>query len=97
TGFLWRMWDFTMIVLAVGHGFNGLRQILYEYVTRPGRRVLTSTLIWMAAISLTGIGSYAIFMFQKDEAYVAKHPLKIQPTVNADPGVAPKAVPERSA
>ena len=97
TGFLWRMWDFTMIVLAVGHGFNGLRQILYEYIARPSRRVLASTLIWMAAIALTGIGSYAIFMFQADEPYIAEHPLKTQSTLEDDPGAPPKAEPEPSA
>jgi succinate dehydrogenase / fumarate reductase membrane anchor subunit len=78
-GALWRMWDFAMITLAVGHGFNGLRQILYEYITRPGMRVLAGTLIWTATIVLTGIGSYAIFMFEKDEAYIKEHPLKVQP------------------
>jgi succinate dehydrogenase / fumarate reductase membrane anchor subunit len=40
TGVLWRLWDLTMINLAVLHGFNGIRQVLDEYVTRPSRRVL---------------------------------------------------------
>ena len=39
TGVIWRLWDLTMINLAVLHGFNGLRQVLDEYVIRPGRRV----------------------------------------------------------
>ncbi len=50
-GVIWRLWDLTMINLAVLHGFNGLRQILDEYVIRPGRRVLTHTLIWSARSS----------------------------------------------
>lgn len=70
TGVIWRLWDLTMINLAVIHGFNGLRQILDEYVTRPGRRVVVHTLIWSAAIFLIGIGSYAILLFQKDEKYL---------------------------
>ncbi|MGP0064827.1 MAG: succinate dehydrogenase hydrophobic membrane anchor subunit [Isosphaeraceae bacterium] len=70
TGVLWRLWDLTMINLAVLHGFNGLRQILDEYVTRPNRRVLLRTLIWTGAIFLMTIGSYAILMFEKDQAYI---------------------------
>ena len=73
-GPLWRMWDLSMIVLAVGHGFNGLRQILFEYIARPGRRVLVSTLIWCATVGLLGVGSYAIIMFKTDRPYMAtKH------------------------
>jgi succinate dehydrogenase hydrophobic anchor subunit len=96
TGALWRLWDFAMITLALGHGFNGLRQVLYEYITRPGRRVLASTLIWAATITLTGIGSYAIFMFKPDEAYVREHPAKNHAPVTSDPGSPPKAVPSPS-
>ena len=97
TGALWRMWDFAMIVLALGHGFNGLRQVLYEYIARPAKRVMATTLIWLAMIFLTGIGSYAIFMFQPDRPYIAEHPLKNQPPGRANPGSPPKAVPEPSA
>ena len=45
-GVFWRLWDLTMINLAVLHGFNGLRQVLDEYVIRRNRRVLVHTLIW---------------------------------------------------
>ncbi len=38
TGVIWRLWDLTMINLAVLHGFNGLRQVLYEYVAQASRR-----------------------------------------------------------
>ena len=70
TGVIWRLWDLTMINLAMIHGFNGLRQVLDEYVTRRNRRVLAHTLIWSAAIFLMGIGTYAILMFQKDQDYI---------------------------
>ena len=69
-GVLWRLWDLTMVNLAVLHGSNGLRQVLDEYVIRPGRRVLTHTLIWSGAIVLMVLGTYAILMFQKDQAYI---------------------------
>ena len=70
TGVIWRLWDLTMINLAVLHGWNGLRQILDEYIIRPSRRVIAHTLIWTCAIALIGIGSYAILMFQKDDKYI---------------------------
>jgi succinate dehydrogenase / fumarate reductase membrane anchor subunit len=70
TGVVWRLWDLTMINLAMLHGFNGLRQVLDEYVVRRGRRVLTHTLIWSAAVFLMGIGTYAILMFEKDQDYI---------------------------
>lgn len=70
TGVIWRLWDLTMINLAVLHGCNGLRQVLDEYVVRRNRRVLAHTLIWSAAIFLMGIGTYAILLFQKDQDYI---------------------------
>jgi succinate dehydrogenase / fumarate reductase membrane anchor subunit len=70
TGVIWRLWDLTMINLAVLHGFNGLREILFEYVLRPGRRVVMSTILWGVAIGLIGLGTYAILLFQKDQEYI---------------------------
>lgn len=70
TGVIWRLWDLTMINLAVLHGFNGLRQILDEYVVRPGRRVIVHTVIWTATIFLIGVGTYAILQFQPNKAYI---------------------------
>lgn len=70
SGVWWRLWDLTMINLAVLHGFNGLRQILDEYVIRRGRRKLVHTLLWCSMIFLMMIGSYAILMFEKDQAYL---------------------------
>src|SRR5688572_9468533 len=69
TGVIWRLWDLTMINLAVLHGFNGLRQVLYEYITRPSRRVFAATVIWGLAIGLIGLGTYAILLFEEDKAY----------------------------
>jgi len=70
TGVFWRLWDLTMINLAVLHGFNGIRQVLDEYVTGPGRRVFAHTLIWSGAILLIGIGTYAILLFKQDDEYI---------------------------
>jgi succinate dehydrogenase / fumarate reductase membrane anchor subunit len=71
-GAIWRLWDLALISLAVIHGANGLRQVLDEYIARPGRKVLSHTLIWTSAAALIGIGTYAIVMFQADEDYLRR-------------------------
>ncbi len=73
------LWDLAMVVLAVIHGLNGLRQVLDEYIVRPGRRVAVHTLIWIVATVLVGMGSYAILMFEKDQEYIKAHPRKDSP------------------
>ena len=83
TGFIWRLWDLAMVVLSVIHGLNGLRQILDEYIIRPGRRVVVHTLIWTAATVLVGIGSYAILMFEKDRDYIRANPRIGEPAIAA--------------
>ena len=47
TGWIWRLWDLSLISLAVIHGFNGLRQVLYEYL-KPGARIIAGTITWVA-------------------------------------------------
>ena len=89
TGVFWRLWDLTMINLAVFHGFNGLRQVLDEYVTRPGRRVLVHTLVWMGTTFLIGIGSYAILMFQEDTEYLERWKAERRESLHAQAPVDP--------
>lgn len=88
TGVFWRLWDLAMVVLAVIHGLNGLRQVLDEYIVRPASRVVAHTIIWSLATLLLGMGTYAILMFQKDEEYIRQHPRKDVP-----PGVVTAAAP----
>lgn len=72
TGVIWRLWDLSMINLAVLHGFNGLREVLVEYVVRPSRRFYTTIAIWTATAFLMLIGSYAILLFRADEDYLKR-------------------------
>jgi succinate dehydrogenase / fumarate reductase membrane anchor subunit len=87
TGVIWRLWDLTMINLAVLHGFNGIRQVLDEYVIRPSRRVIAHTLIWSAATFLIGIGTYAILMFEQDTHYINEWQAKRASAVASSPSV----------
>ncbi len=89
TGVVWRLWDLSMINLAVLHGFNGLRQVLDEYIARPHRRVIAHTLIWTAATVLIGMGSYAILMFQKDDDYIKEWRHARQGSIVASANVEP--------
>lgn len=101
TGVFWRLWDLAMINLAVLHGFNGLREVLYEYVVRPRRRILAATVLWSIAAGLIGIGSYAILLFQKDADYIRRFEdvnaglnLAARPTENTpEPAPAPALEP----
>ena len=79
TGWIWRLWDVSLISLAVIHGFNGLREVLYEYLNAGGR-VVAGTLTWISTLVFIGAGGYSILMFQPDEAHIKAHPLKIEKT-----------------
>ena len=81
-----------MINLAVLHGFNGLRQVLDEYVIRPGRRVIAHTLIWTMATFLIGIGTYAILLFRQDDAYIQEWKARRATPVTAEARVVPGPV-----
>lgn len=70
TGWIWRLWDLSMIGLALFHGFNGLRQILDEQVSNPRARVAIHTSIWACMTALLLLGTYAIWMFEEDKQYV---------------------------
>lgn len=91
TGFLWRLMDLSLITLAVIHGFNGLRQVLYEYL-KPGARVVAGTILWIATLVFIFGGAYSILMFQEDKAYTREHPLKVQPNA---PSVTPDILVNR--
>ena len=79
TGWIWRMWDVSLISLAVIHGFNGLREVLYEYL-QGGARVIAGTVTWALTIAFIGAGGYSILMFVPDQEHIKNHPLKIERT-----------------
>jgi succinate dehydrogenase / fumarate reductase membrane anchor subunit len=61
---LWRLYDWLLLMLAVIHGFNGLRVIVDDYVRRPGLRVLSQVVVFSLAIFLLLTGSLIILLFQ---------------------------------
>lgn len=60
---LWRLFDWLLLVLALGHGANGLRWIVDDYVRRPGpRRAVKGTLYALTA-TLVVVGTLTILAF----------------------------------
>jgi len=59
----WRVYDLLLLIFAILHGFNGLRQVLQDYIHKPSA-VKTMSYILVVLIVLTIIWSaVAIFTF----------------------------------
>ena len=60
---LWRLFDWLLLVLALGHGVNGLRWIVDDYVRHPGRRKAVKGLLYGLTGVLVVIGTLTIVAF----------------------------------
>ena len=62
----WRVYDLLLLAFAITHGFNGLRQVLEDYVHDPKKVKLVGRLV-LGFIIITIIWSaVAIFSFNPD-------------------------------
>jgi succinate dehydrogenase / fumarate reductase membrane anchor subunit len=62
----WRVYDLLLLVFALTHGFNGLRQVLEDYVHHPGKvKVVKYMLIGITIVSIIW-AAVAIFSFNPD-------------------------------
>jgi succinate dehydrogenase / fumarate reductase membrane anchor subunit len=62
TGLGWRIYDFTMLVLAMAHGTVGLRGLAYEHVSNRLRpRALAVAYVFCLVV--TALGSWVILTF----------------------------------
>ncbi len=59
----WRVFDWLLLVLALGHGVNGLRWIVDDYVRSPGRRKAVKVLLYGLTSVLVVIGTLTILAF----------------------------------
>lgn len=67
----WRAYDLLLLIFAIAHGFNGLRQVLEDYIHNP-RHVKTVQRVLAVVIILTIIWSaVAIFSFNPDAVMAA--------------------------
>ena len=60
---LWRIFDWSLLALALLHGLNGLRLIIDDYVRRPGRRAAIKALLYSVTGGLFAYGTLTIFTF----------------------------------
>jgi len=60
---LWRLFDWSLLALALLHGLNGLRWIIDDYVRRPRRRVVVKSLVFGVTAALFAWGTFTIVAF----------------------------------
>lgn len=61
---LWRSYDWLLLILALLHGFNGLRIVVEDYIHSNGWRVLSLTIVYLLTFLFLVLGSLVIFTFQ---------------------------------
>jgi succinate dehydrogenase / fumarate reductase, membrane anchor subunit len=61
----WRIFDWSLLALALAHGLNGLRVIIDDYVRAPGWRATTKSLVYLLSGALFAYGTLVIFSFPR--------------------------------
>ena len=59
----WRLFDWLLLVLALGHGVNGLRWIVDDYVRSPSRNRAVKALLYGLTGVLVVVGTLTILAF----------------------------------
>jgi succinate dehydrogenase / fumarate reductase membrane anchor subunit len=62
----WRAYDLLLLVFAITHGFNGVRQILEDYIHDPRKVQVVGRLILVFVIITIIWSAVAIFSFNPD-------------------------------
>ena len=60
---LWRIFDWSLLALALLHGLNGIRWIIDDYVRSPGKRAATKAVTYSVASGLFAYGTFVIVTF----------------------------------
>jgi succinate dehydrogenase / fumarate reductase membrane anchor subunit len=60
---LWRIFDWTLLALALMHGLNGLRWIIDDYIPSPGKRVAVKAVLYTVTGALFAYGTLTIVTF----------------------------------
>lgn len=60
---IWRAYDWTMLVLALLHGFNGARILVDDYVHSKGWRLLWLTSLAVLALLTVVMGTQVVLTF----------------------------------
>jgi succinate dehydrogenase / fumarate reductase membrane anchor subunit len=62
----WRAYDLLLLIFAITHGFNGLRQVLEDYIHNPRTTRIVSRVILVLIIITILWSAIAIFSFNPD-------------------------------
>lgn len=69
----WRAYDLLLLLFAILHGFNGLRQVLEDYIHRPQTvRIISYILVGVSIISIVW-AAIAIFSFNPTAVMVTSN------------------------
>ena len=60
---LWRLFDWTLLALALGHGLNGVRWSIDDYITSKARRAAVKALVYGTSGVLFAYGTITILTF----------------------------------
>ena len=61
---LWRLFDWSLLALALAHGLNGLRYIVDDYVRRPATRAVVKATLYTVTGVLFAFGTLTILTFK---------------------------------
>lgn len=61
---LWRLFDWSLLALALLHGLNGLRWSIDDYVAAPGRRALVKAAVYTLSAVLFAYGTFTIVTYR---------------------------------
>lgn len=62
----WRAYDLLLLIFAITHGFNGLRQVLEDYIHNPRTAKIVGRVILVLIIVTIIWSAVAIFSFNAD-------------------------------
>ena len=60
----WRTYDIILLVLALSHGLNGARVLIYDYINSKRGRVFAMSALWVIGAFFIIIGTQVIITFQ---------------------------------
>lgn len=66
----WRAYDLLLLIFAITHGFNGLRQVLEDYIHNPRTARIVSRVIVILIVVTIIWSAVAIFSFNPDSVMV---------------------------
>lgn len=64
---VWRTWDWLLLMLALVHGVNGLRNIILDYVRRPAVRFAMNMSMYTLSFVLMVLGTIVIVTFDPSQ------------------------------